>query len=232
VSEYVVAVVGASGALGGLVARSLLDRGTTVIGTARSADSLRSTVGEAPAGQWWTCALDLRDPTAGDRLVEVVSRGPGHLDAVVNAAGVVAFGDLESTPDDVIEELFVTNVIGPLWLLRRLIPMLSERQGTVVNLSAVVAEQPLPGMAAYAASKAAFTAADAALRRELRRRRIRVVDVRPPHTETGLAGRAIHGEPPRLPVGLDPAVVAGRIVAALEDPAVEEIPSTQFTSDD
>ncbi|MBM3662583.1 MAG: SDR family NAD(P)-dependent oxidoreductase [Actinobacteria bacterium] len=231
-SGRVVAVVGASGAIGGLVTRSLLERGDAVLGTGRSAASLEATGRDAPPGRWWACPLDLRNPNAGDRLVEVVRSGPGHLDAVVLAAGVVAFGDLESTPDDVIEELFVTNVLGPLWLLRRLIPMLSERQGTVVNISAVVAEQPLPGMAAYAASKAALTAADLALRRELRRRRIRVVDVRPPHTETGLAGRAIHGEPPRLPVGLDPAVVAGRIVAALEDPAVEEIPSTQFTSDD
>ncbi len=231
-SDLVVAVVGASGALGSRVAARLLDRGDTVVGTARSTASLDDRYTTTAPGRWWTCPLDLRNPAAGDALVDLVHAGPGHLDAVVVASGVVAFGDLASTPDDVLEELFVTNVLGPLWLLRRLVPLLAERQGVVVQLSAVVAEQPLPGMAAYSASKAGLSAAGAALTRELRRRRIRVVDVRPPHTETGLADRAIAGDAPRLPVGLDPDRVAERIVAALDDPGTTELPSDSFADPD
>jgi cyclic-di-GMP-binding biofilm dispersal mediator protein len=51
--------------------------------------------------------------------------------------------------------------------------------------------------------------------RELRRRRIDVVDARPPHTETGLATRPIAGIAPKMPQGLTPDTVAARIVAAV-----------------
>ena len=74
----------------------------------------------------------------------------------------------------------------------------------IVNISGVIAEQGLAGMAAYGASKAAVRSFDEALAREARRRKIRVIDARPPHTETGLATRPIAGQAPRMPVGLDP----------------------------
>jgi cyclic-di-GMP-binding biofilm dispersal mediator protein len=86
--------------------------------------------------------------------------------------------------------------------------------GFFVNLSGVVATQPVGGMAAYSASKAAAWAAMSAASREFRRRRIDVIDARPPHTETGLAGRAIAGIAPKMPQGLDPETVARRIVDA------------------
>jgi len=94
-----------------------------------------------------------------------------------------------------------------------------------VQLSAVVAEQPLPGMAVYAATKAALTAADAALVRELRRVKVRVIDARPPHSETGLATRPIVGIAPVLPRGLAAAAVAERIVHGIEA-GETAIPST------
>ena len=149
-------------------------------------------------------------------MVDAAKGGHGRLDGVVNAAGVVAFGPLTDTDDAVVEELFLTNVVGPLVLARRVLPALRESGGFLVNVSAVVAEQPMAGMAAYSASKAALTAADRALARELRRAGVDVVDVRPPHTETGLATRPLAGEAPRLPRGLEPAVVAEAVLDAVE----------------
>ena len=145
----------------------------------------------------------------------------------MNAAGIVAFGSLIETDDVVIEDLFLTNVLGPLWLIRAALPALTESHGFVANISAVVAEQPLPGMVAYAASKAALTAASRALTRELRSAGITVTDARPPHTETGLANRPIAGVAPRLPQGLEPDAVARRIIAAIEA-GEREVPSDGF----
>jgi len=59
--------------------------------------------------------------------------------------------------------------------------------GAVVNISGVIAERNLPGMAVYGASKAEVRAFDEPLAREARRAKVRVIDARPPHTETGLA---------------------------------------------
>lgn len=205
-----IAVVGATGALGSLLSAELAARGARLLVVGRDADRLAGLEAEA------RLVADLGDATAGDAVVVAAREQLGGLDGLVNAAGVVAFGALVDTPDEVIEELFLTNVVGPLFLLRRVLPLLEESQGFVVQLSAVVAQQPLPRMAAYSASKAALSAAATALRTELRRSRVEVHDVRPPHTETGLASRPLAGEAPRLPAGKDPAGVVRRVVDAIE----------------
>ena len=205
-----IAVVGATGVLGSLLATELAARGARLLVAGRDADRLDALEAEARV------AADLGDASAGDAVAAAAREHLGGLDGLVNAAGVVAFGTLVDTPDEVVEELFLTNVVGPLFLLRRVLPLLEESQGFVLQLSAVVAEQPMPRMAAYSASKAALSAAATALRTELRRTRVEVYDVRPPHTETGLASRPLAGEAPRLPAGKEPAAVARRIVDAVE----------------
>ena len=223
----VAAVVGATGGLGSAIARELARRGYRLVLAGRDRSALEALTGEL-AGSL-AVVVDVRGPDAGDHLVAALAEGPGRLDVLVNAAGVVAFGTLAETPDIVIEELFLTNVIGPLWLLRRCLPMLQESGGTVVHLSAVVAERPMAGMAPYSATKAALTAADAALAIELRRVGVRVLDVRPPHTETGLAGQPLHGQTPRLPPGLDPPHVAHAVADAVADPRRTTLAASELT---
>ena len=102
-----------------------------------------------------------------------------------------------------------------------------ERGGFLANVSAVVAERPMAGMGLYSATKAALTALDHALSRELRSRRIDVIDLRPPHIETGLVDRPIAGVPPRLPQGLSPEAVADRIVDAIQN-GEKDVPADGF----
>ncbi len=101
--------------------------------------------------------------------------------------------------------------------------------GFLVTISGVVAEQPVAGLSAYTAAKAGLAAAVQALRREVRRQGIRVLDARPPHTETGLASRAIFGHSPRFAPGLDPAAVAMTIVDALAS-GERELPAAAFAA--
>jgi NAD(P)-dependent dehydrogenase (short-subunit alcohol dehydrogenase family) len=199
----VVAVIGATGGLGRAITQALRNRSATVITVNRSGGA--------------DVRLDLRDASAGDALVDYVKSAHHRLDGVVVAAGIVAFGDLVDTDDVSVEELLLTNTMGPIWLAKRLAPLLTDSHGFFVNVSGVVAETPMPSMVAYSASKAAASAATLALAKEWRRRRIRVIDVRPPHTETGLATRPLEGTAPAMPAGLDPRVVAERIVDAIVD---------------
>jgi cyclic-di-GMP-binding biofilm dispersal mediator protein len=141
---------------------------------------------------------------------------------------------LSDLTDEVLADLFAINTIAPIRIVRAALPHLeaSGKAGNnpfVVNLSAVVAEQPTAGMAAYSASKAALTAFDTAAGRELRRSGIRLIDARPPHTETGLADRPLAGAAPRLPQGLEPAAVTARIVEAIKQDE-RDLPSTAFTA--
>jgi NADP-dependent 3-hydroxy acid dehydrogenase YdfG len=219
-----VAVLGASGGLGTAIAHALASSGARPLLAGRDVGRLRAVgIAEAPIVQ-----ADIRDPECGTRIAEAAVESFGGLDGLVNAAGIVAFGSLAEHDDDTIEELFLTNAMGPLWLVRGVLPLLEASHGFVVQLSAVVAERPLPGMAVYAATKAALTAADASLARELRRVGVRVIDVRPPHTETGLATRPILGTAPTLPEGLAPETVATRIVRAIET-GETSLASTEFS---
>jgi cyclic-di-GMP-binding biofilm dispersal mediator protein len=171
-----------------------------------------------------TITVDLRRPEDFDAAIEHADRRLGGLDGVVNAAGVVAFGPLSATSDEMIDELIAVDFAGPLKFMRSTLPFLGEG-GFWVNLTGVVAEQPMAGLAAYSAVKAALSAASRAMTRELRRSGIRVLDARPPHTETGLAERPISGTAPQLPTGLDPDVAAARIVTAIEGGERELAPS-------
>ena len=171
-------------------------------------------------------AADLREPDAPRAIVAAAAERHGRLDGLVIAAGVVAFGALTEVDDDTVDDLLLVDFLAPLRLIRAALPVL-ERDGVILGISAVVAEKPMANMAAYSAAKAATAALFTAVRSEARRRKVRVVDVRPPHTETGLAGRAIAGDPPKLPAGLDPDDVAARIVEALLGTETD-VPSTSF----
>ena len=216
-----VLLAGATGGLGSAIGEELAKRGARLTLVSRNADRLESL--DLPGDK---IALDLRDPAGCQLAVEESVRLAGRLDAVVNAVGVVAFGPIEDLSTDAMEELFLTNTFVPVFLARAALGVL-DKGGVIVNISGVIAEQNLPGMAAYGASKAAVASFDQALSREARRRRIRVIDARPPHTETGLAQRAIEGTAPRMPAGLEPNAVASVICDAIAGGA-DELPSSAF----
>ena len=216
-------VVGATGGLGSAIARQLAERGATLTLVSRSQDRLDDLDVDGHR-----VALDLRLPEACDQAVATAVDHAGGLDIVVNAVGVVAFGSIDELDVDTMEELFLTNTFAAISLARAAFRQLGEG-GTLVNIAGVIAEQNLPGMAAYGASKAAVRSFDGAAAREAKRAGVRIIDARPPHTETGLADRPIAGTAPKMPDGLDPADVARVIVDAIADGDTTDLPSSAFT---
>lgn len=219
-----VLVVGATGVLGAELARQLALQGAQLTLSGRSREKLSKLadeLGDAVVGQ---VAADLGKASGpADIAAAVYGR---ELNGVVFASGVVAFGPAVEVDDDTLDELMLVNLLGYMRLMRDVAPRL-PRDSFVAQISAVVAESPTAGMAAYSASKAGLSAYGKVLTLELRRQGVRVLDARPPHTETGLAARPIAGEAPRLPQGKDPVAVAGRIVAAIRDDE-RDLPSTSF----
>ena len=223
-----VLVVGATGGLGAPISRQLAAEGAKLTLLGRDVGRL-----EALGLDATLVTGDLRETQTATNAVAAALSAHGRLDGLVVASGVVAFGPVADVPDDALLDLFLINTLAPIRLLQATLPHLvaSREAGNspfVVNLSAVVAEQPTAGMAAYSASKAALTAYDSAAARELRRAKIRLIDARPPHTETGLAGRPIAGSAPRLPHGLAPEHVAGRVVSAILNDE-SDLPSGAFS---
>ena len=202
-----VVVVGATGVLGARIAAHLAAAGARVSAIVRDHTRLDG------ASVFQYALADVTDNAAlQTAFASVATAGP--IDGVVNATGVVAFGGIGELDDATLAKLFAVNATAPIVMLRESATLIADG-GFFVNISGVVATQPVAGMAAYSASKAAAWAAMSAVARELRRRQIDVIDARPPHTETGLASRAIAGVAPKMPVGLTPDAVAARIVAAV-----------------
>lgn len=216
-------VVGASGGLGSAIAVDLAGRGAQLTLVGR--DEQRLAALDLVAHRR---LLDLRDPANCQAAVQAAVDHAGRLDIVVNAVGVVAFGSVAELSVDVMEELFMTNTFVSIMLARAALDAIAEG-GVIVNISGVVADQGLPGMAAYSASKAAVKSFDQAFVREARRRDVRVIDARPPHTETGLATRPLAGTSPRMPAGLGPTAVARTIGDAIAGDATD-LPPGAFGS--
>lgn len=191
-------VVGAGGGLGAPVSRALVEAGARVVGTARDPQPLAERVPGLEA----TLALDLLDVTGTRAAVDDAARRLGGLDVVVVASGIAGFGAVEELDDAVAEQLVAVDLLGPMTVCSAALAHLAD-PGKLVVLSAILADQPMAGMAAYSATKAGLSGFLQALRKEVRRRHVGVLDVRPPHMETGLADRAIAGEPPRMPAGYD-----------------------------
>jgi cyclic-di-GMP-binding biofilm dispersal mediator protein len=215
-------LMGASGGMGRHLAAELAARGAKLTLAARHREKLDELDVEGVR-----VAADITSVEDCERVVSAALEAYGALDGVINAAGVVAFGRLADTPPEIVRTLFEVDALGPLYLIQAAVPHME--QGFICNVTAVVAERPMAGLVPYCAAKAALSAATRALGRELRRKggKIRVIDVRPPHTETGLAGRPIAGAAPRLPTGLPPEQTAHRIVKAIEE-GEEEVPSQAF----
>lgn len=209
-----VLVVGASGVLGGAIAERLHAEGASLVVAGRDPQRLAAVAERVEAVA--SLELDLVDVEACAAVVHQAAEVLGGLTGIVIASGVAAFGAARDEEDVVVEELFAVNTLGPIALVRASLDHLGEG-GAIAVISAVLADVPTAGMASYSASKAAVSAYLTALRRELRRDKITVLDARPPHMETGLADRALAGTPPRMPKGHDVDEVVSLIVQGITE---------------
>lgn len=215
-----VLVVGGTGALGAMTATALVERGARVVATGRDADRLAevaASLGTEPI------ELDVIDDRACAAAVASAVEQLGGLDGLVVATGVPAFGPATETDPAVAEELFAVNTLGPMSVVRAAAPHLAEREdhdGFVAVLSAILADTPTNQMAEYSASKSALSAWLGVLRRE-NRRQFTVLDVRPPHLDTGLSDHPLAGTAPKLPDPLAGQVVVDAMVQAIEQGAKE-----------
>lgn len=210
-------VVGATGALGGGIARALHEGGARVALTGRDTDRLAAVGEELDAP---TFALDVVDLERTAATVAEAVEELGGIDLLVVATGVPAFGSAVETDPVVTEEVFAVNALGAAGVVRAALPHLDG--GVAVVLSAILADAPMAGMADYSAAKAALTAWLTAVRRE-HRRSTRVVDVRPPHLDTELAAHALAGEPPTLPQPLPATEVVDAVLRAVADDKATEV---------
>lgn len=142
------------------------------------------------AAGWRTSAeqVDVRDPQACAATVERVVERCGHLDVLINNAGVIRDNLLGLLEDEDVRVVLDTNVGGVFNMTRAVVPhMIARRAGKIINVSSVAGEKGGRGQTNYAASKGAINAFTRALAVELAPRRITVNSVAPGVIETDMS---------------------------------------------
>ena len=132
--------------------------------------------------------VDVRNPQACAEVVERVADRGGHIDVLINNAGLVRDNLLGLLEDDDVRTVLDTNIAGIFNVTRAVVPhMIARRAGKIINISSVAGEKGGRGQTNYAASKGAVNAFTRALAVELAPRRITVNTVAPGVIETEMS---------------------------------------------
>ena len=182
-------ITGASSGMGLIFARELARRGRSVLAVARRRDRLEILSREAAAQgeRVVPFAADL-GTSEGLGLLVARIRDLGTIDMLVNNAGVATSGDFsESVLEGELAEIGL-NVNAVVTLTHVVLAgMLPRRSGAIINLASVVAFQPFPHFAVYAASKAFVLSFTEALAEEVRGSGVRIMVLCPGAAKTEMS---------------------------------------------
>ena len=183
-------VTGAGRGIGHAISLALAREGVAVTGVARSAAELDTLIEEieAQGGRGLAFAGDVRNASVATGAVAAAVDHFGGLQILVNNAGVGAFANVVDTSDEDWDRVIGTNVTAVFRLTRAALPHLVRRGGHVFMISSLAGVNPIAGMAAYCASKAALDHFSASLMLEVRQRGVRVTVLAPGSVDTDFAG--------------------------------------------
>jgi short-subunit dehydrogenase len=235
-------ITGGSRGLGLAMAREFVRRGSRVAICARDTDELEIARRdlESRGAEVMAVPCDVTVREEAEALAREVCERFGCVDVLVNNAGVIEVGPLESMTLDDFEEAMRIHFYGPLYLTLAAVPeMRRRRHGRVVNISSVGGLISVPHLLPYCSSKFALSGFSEGLRAELARDNVLVTTVAPGLMRTGSARHAwFKGHPLReykwfragasLPLlTMDPERAARKIVAGCERGAAELILTPQ-----
>jgi len=180
-------VTGGAQGIGESVVRALTESGAIVAVLDHNAAKLSSLANELKAEGYNVEAfsVDVSDNKAVDTVVDLIERDIGPIEILVNVAGVLHMGLIESLSDQDWEKIFAVNSTGVFNVSRSVSKYMIPRQkGSIVTVGSNAAKVPRISMAAYAASKAASTMFTKCLGLEMAQYNIRCNIVSPGSTDT------------------------------------------------
>lgn len=218
IADRVFVVTGGGNGIGREVVLALLQRGASVAAVDLRAEALAETV--RLAGGWSrrlsTHTVDITDRAAVDVLPAAVIERHGHVDGLLNVAGIIQpFVPLADLDVAEIEKVMAVNFWGTLWMVKAFLPLLRKRpEAAIVDVSSMGALVPVPGQAAYGASKAAVKLLTEALWAELMGTPVAVTVVFPGGVATQITDNSGVATP-----GSGAAATGGAATASLTTPA-------------
>ena len=178
--QRTILITGCSSGIGAALAREFHRRGHRVYATARRREALAPLEADGIHG----LALDVNDDASITTAIDVLGHEAGHLDLLVNNAGISQVGAVVDLTRDDLRRQYETNVIAPVAVTRAALPLLraavaSNGSATIANVGSIVGLFTTPFAAAYCSSKAALHSLTDALRMELAPFGVHVVSIQP-----------------------------------------------------
>ncbi len=181
-------ITGASHGIGRAIAQRLAQDGASIVvnygRSAEAAAELVSTV-ESEGGKALAVQADMSQVADIRRLFQETTEKLGQLDILVNNAGIAKGGAIAEVTEEDFDAVFAVNVRGVLFALQEAARHMSDN-GRIINISSSTSVYPSPGIAVYAASKAAVKLFTEVLAQEIGGRGITVNSVLPGATSPGM----------------------------------------------
>lgn len=209
-------ITGGTSGIGLELARRLLAMENVVIVTGRDNQKIEAVKRELP-----NLHVVRSDVSKPDEIVSLHSYLMQHfpaLDVLVNNAGIMRNIQLAEDRSllDVADEIDI-DLSGPVRMVQQFLPhLLGRPEAMVVNVTSGIAFVPFPSSPVYSAAKAGLRAYTRALRIQLKNSSVKVVEIAPPATDTGL----FHGA---LPIQNDPKGLQPMPLAKLADQAITDL---------
>lgn len=189
IENKVVVITGASSGLGEATARHLAERGAIVVLGSRRAERIDALAAELMSKGCRAVAVetDVTDRKQVQNLVDTAVRQFGHVDVLLNNAGLMPLAPLERLKVDEWDRMIDVNIKGVLYGIAAALPYMKERKsGHIINVSSVYGHVVDPGAAVYCATKFAVRALSEGLRKEVKPYNIRTTIISPGAVSTEL----------------------------------------------
>lgn len=214
-------VTGAGSGIGRAIALALAARGHRMLLVGRTEGKLAETAAlcraQAPDCEPTVVAGDLADPAFAAAIVDQAIAAFGHLDTLVNCAGVAPLAPIDRTTHAMLVDAFAQNAYAPAVAIARAWPHFSSRRaGCIVNVSSMASLDPFPGFFAYAASKSALDSFTRSAHNEGAKLGIRAFCVNPGAVETPMLRKSFPISVLPAASALAPEDVAAIVVDCIE----------------
>jgi NAD(P)-dependent dehydrogenase (short-subunit alcohol dehydrogenase family) len=179
--EKVAIVTGASSGIGRATAQLFSEKGIKVVGVGRNEKELNALRQQAKEkhGTIKTQLADILENKQVERVITETVETFGGIDILVNAAGIIANGSIETTSLDDWDKMMNINLRSVFFIMQKCVPHLEKTRGNIVNVSSVTGIRAFPGVLAYCVSKAAVDQLTRCSALELAPKGVRVNAVNP-----------------------------------------------------
>nr|CAG4638500.1 EOG090X07KM [Cyclestheria hislopi] len=240
----IVLITGASSGLGEALARSFYAQGCRLILSSRNRKELERVREELTKSNLQQdtihipsiLPLDVSDFQSAEPKIRAAIQHWGHIDILINNAGLSYRGEVVDTSLGVDIQLMNVNYFGAVALTKAVLPyMISRKSGHIVMIGSLQSKLAIPFRSAYTASKHALQAFSDSLRAEVQSLNIQVTVVNPGYIKTNLSRNALTGNgakygkmDPSTESGLSPSVVANAVVNAVKRKKKEVLSCSVF----